>query len=319
MAQRIVVLAGGIGGAKMVQGFADACQPAQLSVIGNVADDWEFHGLWVSPDIDTVVYTLAGLIDETKGWGVHAESFRALDVLNRLGKETWMQLGDQDLGLHLYRTERRRKGDRPSLIAAEIARRLGVEIAILLPTDDPIHTRVRTPTGWLAFQEYFVRERCAPPVLEVRIEGSPEATPTPEALAALRAADLIVIAPSNPILSIGPILAVPGIRDALACARGCRVAVSPLIAGKTIKGPAAEVMRTLGHVPDVGGVAAYYRGLIDALVIDVSDRIAEPILRESGLTIWVEQIVMRSRADKGALAKRVIGRADALMQAGGRA
>jgi LPPG:FO 2-phospho-L-lactate transferase len=305
---RIVILAGGVGGAKMVQGFAAECAPERLAVIGNVADDWEFHGLWVSPDIDTVTYTLADLIDETKGWGVREESFRALEVLKRLGNETWMQLGDRDLGLHIYRTERRRNGDRPSLIARDIAKRLGVAVPILLPTDDPVHTKVQTPDGWLAFQEYFVRERCKPPVYDVRFDGAESASATPEVLSALDAADLIVLAPSNPIVSIGPILAVPGIRRAIERSSALRVAVSPIVGGRTIKGPAADMMRTMGHEPNVAGVAKLYRGLIDALVVDESDREAAAALVNDGVTVWLEQTVMKSRADKTHLAERILRR-----------
>ncbi|MGD9538814.1 MAG: 2-phospho-L-lactate transferase [Alphaproteobacteria bacterium] len=310
MLDNIVILAGGVGGAKMVQGFAELCAPERLAVIGNVADDWEFHGLWVSPDIDTVTYTLAGLIDEAKGWGVREESFRALDVLKRLGKETWMQLGDQDLGLHIYRTERRRAGERPSLIARDIARKLGVEVPILLPTDDPIHTKVQTPDGWLAFQEYFVRERCSPPVYDVRFDGIESASATPEALAALNAAELIVIAPSNPIVSIGPILAVPGIRRAIERSKALRVAISPIVGGRTIKGPAADMMHTMGHDPSIAGVATLYRGLMDAFVVDERDRDAALPLMQDGLAVWLEQTVMQSRADKQRLAERIMRRAE---------
>jgi len=309
MAEHIVILAGGVGGAKLVQGFADICPPKRLSVVGNVADDWEFHGLWVSPDIDTLTYTLAGLIDEQKGWGVREESFRALGLLNRLGKETWMQLGDQDFGLHIYRTERRRKGERPSVIAREIAERLGVRVPILLPTDDPVHTRVQTPAGWLAFQEYFVRERCAPPVHDVRFDGAERATPTPEVLGALDRADLIVIAPSNPIVSIGPILAVQGIRRAIERSRALKLAISPIVGGRAIKGPAAEMLRTLGHTADARGVAKLYAGLVDAFVIDEVDRSEAAALSALGLSIWVEQTVMRTREEKCHLAERLLKRA----------
>ena len=308
----IVIIAGGVGGAKMVQGFADVCPADDLAVIGNVADDWEFHGLWVSPDIDTVTYTLAGRIDESKGWGVADESFRALDVLKSFGRETWMQLGDQDLGLHIYRTERRRAGDRPTDIARDITRAMGVEVDIMLPTDDVLHTRVKTPDGWLAFQEYFVRERCAPPVTDVQVEGAAAARATPEALAAIEGARLVVIAPSNPIVSIGPILAVPGIREALGRRSGPCVVVSPLVGGKALKGPAVQMMTALGHVADSTGVAAIYDGLMDAFVVDVADKALLPALEEAGHRVWVEQTVMKTRADKGALAARILARADEL-------
>jgi len=239
---------------------------------------------------------------------VREESFRALGMLDRLGKDIWMQLGDQDLGLHIYRSERRKRGERPSVIARDIAARLGVKVPILLPTDDAIHTKVQTPAGWLAFQEYFVRERCAPAVHDVRFDGIERANATPEALAALDQAELIVIAPSNPIVSIAPILAVPGIRRAIERSRAVKVAISPIVGGRAIKGPAAEMMATLGHSADVKGVAKIYDGLIDAFVIDQRDRQEAASLGRDNLGIWVEQTVMQTREDKRALAERILAR-----------
>jgi len=200
---KITVLAGGVGGAKMAEGLAFSRYSEQLNIIGNVADDQQFHGLWVSPDIDTLTYTLAGLIDRDKGWGLKDESNRVLDALNRLGVDTWMYLGDQDFATHIYRSELRRQGVRPSAIASHIASRLGVKANIILPTDDRIQTRVKTDQGWLDFQSYFVREGCQPVIREFAIDGIEQATATEEALRAISEADLIVFAPSNPIVSIG--------------------------------------------------------------------------------------------------------------------
>lgn len=306
MPLNVTLLAGGVGGAKMAEGLA-ALADAELTVIGNVADDEEFHGLWVSPDIDTLTYSLAGLIDRRQGWGVADEGHRALEVLERLGQDCWMSLGDRDFGLHIWRTMRRRRGDRPSTIAADAARAFGVRPRLVLPTDDRVQTRIRTDGGWIGFQEYFVRERCAPEVREIRFEGIEAARPTPEAIEAIGRAGLIVIAPSNPLVSIAPILAVPGIGEALRTAAAPRVAVSPFIAGKVIKGPADRMMAALGMRADVVGVAERYRGLVDMLVIDHADAALAPEVEARGIAAATLDILMRDQADKARLAAEVVG------------
>jgi len=306
---KVVVLAGGVGGAKMVQGFADVCSSSDLKVIGNVADDWEFHGLWVSPDIDTITYTLAELIDTDKGWGVQEETFRALFVLDKLGHDTWMQLGDQDLGLHIYRTFRRNAGDRPSEIARDIANSLGVNIDLILPTDDPLHTRINTPNGSMAFQEYFVRDKCKPVVKSISILGQEEARLTPEAMIAIENASLIVIAPSNPIVSIGPILSINGLRQAIVESSALCVAVSPLVGGRAIKGPAAQMMTSLGHRPDAVGVTELYNDIIDAIVIDYIDEGLISTIESYNCCVWVEKTIMNDRKDKKDLARAILDRA----------
>ena len=303
---KIVLLAGGVGGAKMAEGLACSRYGAQLSIIGNVADDQEFHGLWVSPDIDTLTYTLADLIDRDKGWGLKGESSRTLDALTRLGADTWMYLGDQDFATHIYRTEQRLKGERPTTIARHIAQRLGVQTNIILPTDDCIQNRVKTAQGWLDFQSYFVREACQPEILEFAIEGIEQAEPTAEALKAINEADLIVFAPSNPIVSIGAILAVPGIRQALAQSSAYKVAVSPIINGQTVKGPADRMMAAAGYTSDVLGVADCYAGLLDALVIDQLDRDAVPALAAKGLQVLATDTLMYSLENKIRLADTLI-------------
>ncbi|MEM9475152.1 MAG: 2-phospho-L-lactate transferase [Pseudomonadota bacterium] len=302
---RVTLLAGGVGGAKMAEGFA-ALDDVDLTVIGNVADDEEFHGLWVSPDIDTMLYTLAGRINRDQGWGVADEGQRALDVLSDLGADTWMFLGDRDFGLHIYRTERLRRGDRPTDVTAEISRRFGIAARIVLPTNDRVQTRVRTAAGWLSFQEYFVRERCAPDVLELHCDGIETARMTEEARAALSEADLIAIAPSNPLVSIAPILGIPGLREAVADASAPVVAVSPLIAGKVVKGPADRMMAGLGHRADAVGIAAIYRGLAQHLLIDTADAALATEIAALGVTPHIADILMPDTAGKARLARDVL-------------
>lgn len=306
MSPRITLLAGGVGGAKLAEGLAGICPPECLSIIGNVGDDQEFHGLWVSPDIDTLTYSLAGLIDRQQGWGLAEESHQVLEGLTRLGSETWMSLGDRDMATHIFRTQLRRQGIRPSAIAQSIAESLGVRVNLLLPTDDRLQTQVKTPQGWLAFQEYFVREQCQPEVLDICFDGADKAWPTPEAIAAIEAADILLIAPSNPVVSIAPILAVAGIRQAIAASRASRVAVSPLIGGRTVKGPADRMLAAMGHSSSNRGVAASYAGLIDGLVIDTSDAADRPGLEAESLQVFTTGTLMHSREDKARVAAQVL-------------
>ncbi|OMH39397.1 2-phospho-L-lactate transferase [Motiliproteus sp. MSK22-1] len=297
-APKITLLAGGVGGAKMAEGLLHSRYGDNLTIIGNVADDQDFHGLWVSPDIDTLTYTLADQIDREKGWGLKDESNRTLDALNRLGVDTWMYLGDQDFATHIYRTEQRKLGVRPTDITSHIARQLGVETPILLPTDDVIQTRVRTTEGWMDFQSYFVKHRCEPLIKDFSIVGIKLAKPTPEALVAIADADLIVFAPSNPIVSIGAILAVPGIREAVTKSQAYKLAVSPLINGQTVKGPADKMMTAAGYSCDLFGIADCYEGLIDGLLVDQQDRSAVPGLAGRGLDVLATDTLMHSRANK---------------------
>ncbi|MEX0739318.1 MAG: 2-phospho-L-lactate transferase [Pseudohongiella sp.] len=307
---KVLLLAGGVGGAKMAEGFAASSAASGFSILGNIADDQEFHGLWVSPDIDTLTYTLADLIDREKGWGLKQDSYQALAMLRQLGSEVWMNLGDRDLGVHILRTQLRRMGQRPSDIARLIGQQLGVTAPILLPTDDPVHTEVRTPNGWLPFQDYFVRERCQPEVLGLRYQGIDAARPCPEALAAIAEADLIVLAPSNPLVSISPILAVPGIRQAIVTSSALKVAVSPLIAGQTVKGPADKMLRGLGYRADVRGVADMYRDLVDVLLIDPLDQALQAECSASSLRVLTESILMQTADDKRRLAQAILGLGD---------
>ncbi len=304
-ALRVTLLAGGVGGAKMAEGLA-ALPDVDLTVIGNIADDEEFHGLWVSPDMDTLTYSLAGVINREQGWGMADEGRRALDTLKLLGADCWMFLGDRDFGLHIWRSMRRARGERPTVIAADAARAFGVRPRLLPPTDDRVQTRVRTDAGWLSFQEYFVKERCAPEVRELRFEGVEAARPTPEALEAIAAAELLVIAPSNPLVSIAPILAIPGIEAAVKAARAPKIAVCPFIAGKAVKGPADRMMAALGMRADALGVAERYQGLADILIIDHVDAGLAPAIAALGIRPETRAILMKDQADKARLAAEAV-------------
>ncbi|MEM9247834.1 MAG: 2-phospho-L-lactate transferase [Pseudomonadota bacterium] len=302
---KVTLLAGGVGGARMAEGFAGLDDVA-LTIIGNVGDDDVFHGLWVSPDIDTMTYTLSGLINRTQGWGLSDEGDRALSTLRTLGADTWMFLGDRDFGVHIYRTERLRRGDRRSDIAADIATQLGVTSRILLPTDDRVQTRVHTDAGWLSFQEYFVRDRSRPDVRGLRYDGITEARATAEAIAALATADLIVIAPSNPLLSIAPILGVDGIQATIRSAAAPVVGISPLIGGKALKGPADRVLTSLGHRPDALGVASIYGDMLDAFFVDHTDAGLGSELARLGIRPVVSDILIAEPAAKARLAREIL-------------
>ena len=301
----VTLIAGGVGGAKMAEGF-DMCKEVELSIIGNVADDDEFHGLWVSPDIDTIIYTLSDKINRSQGWGVNDEGHRALDVLKELGKETWMFLGDRDFGLHIYRTERLKNGDRPSDITNDISQKFGITSKINLPTDDKVQTRVRTTAGWQTFQEYFVRDKCVPDVLELHYEGLSQSSITPEAESSIVNAELIVLAPSNPLVSISPIIEIPGFKKVLQNTNVPIIAVSPLINGKVIKGPADKMLASFGHNPDVLGIAQYYKDVISHLVIDEQDSSFFEDINSIGISPYSTDILMRDAMDKKRLALKIL-------------
>ena len=266
---RVVVLSGGVGGARFVRGLVDAVDPREVTVIGNVGDDVEVLGLHVSPDLDSILYALAGLNDEERGWGRADETWRALETVRALGGEDWFRLGDLDLGLHLVRTQALRSGEPLSAVTLRLAEALGVEARLLPATDDRLRTWLTTPAGEFPFQEWFVARGHRDEVDAVRFEGDAEAAPG--VLEALDEAELLLVAPSNPYVSIGPILAVPEIRDALAGRRVPAVAVSPLIGGRAVRGPADRMLRRLAGGTTPGHVAGTYRGLIDALVVDEAD------------------------------------------------
>jgi LPPG:FO 2-phospho-L-lactate transferase len=268
---KVAVLSGGVGGARFVRGLVDAVDPSGVTVIGNVGDDLEVLGLHVSPDLDSILYALADLNDEERGWGRAGETWNALEAAAELGGDAWFQLGDRDLGLHLVRTEALRRGQSLSAATADLAKALGIEARILPATDDRLRTWIQTDAGELEFQDWFVRRGYKDEVLGVRYEGAEDARPAPGVLEALAEADLILIAPSNPFVSIGPVLAVQEIRAAITNRRVPSVAVSPLIAGRAVKGPADRMLNRLAGGTGPAQVASCYKGLIDALVYDESD------------------------------------------------
>jgi LPPG:FO 2-phospho-L-lactate transferase len=305
---RVVLLAGGVGGAKLAEGLADHLG-SELTVVVNTGDDLELYGLDIWPDLDTVAYTLAGLDDEARGWGRRDETWTVMDALAALGDEPWFRLGDRDLATHLWRTGRLRAGARPTAVALELAQRLGVAARIVPMSDEAVRTEVRTDTGWLEFQEYFVHRHQKPEVHEVRFRGIEDASITPEVAAALAVADAVVIAPSNPIVSIGPILAVPGIRAALEAtrARGVAVcAVSGIIGGQALKGPADRMLLSLGHLSSALGVARLYDGLVDIFVIDTVDAALEPDIEALGMRVVVTDTVMGGDAGRARLAGELL-------------
>ena len=305
---RVVALAGGVGGAKLAEGL-QAVVAERLTVVVNTADDTERHGLLVCPDHDTVLYTLAGLENETFGWGLAGDTWATMAALERYGEDGWFRLGDADLATHIVRTARLRRGARLTDVLRGLQHALGVAPPILPMTDAPVRTRVRTDDGWLDFQDYFVRLRQAPEVREVQLAGIDAARPSPEVVAAVEAADIIVIAPSNPIVSIGPILAVPGMTELLAAARarGARFsAVSGIIGGKALKGPADRMLASLGHEPTALGVARGYAGLIDTFVLDSVDEALAPDVEALGIRALVTDTIMTDDASRARLAREIV-------------
>lgn len=303
---RVTAIAGGTGAAKLLRGLAACLPPRDLTVIGNTGDDTEIWGLHVSPDLDTVTYALAGLLDVERGWGLAGETFRCLAAMAGLGADTWFNLGDHDLATHVFRTGALRRGVPLSAITLEIADRLGVETRILPMSNDPVRTRIRTPSGWLSFQEYFVREKAKAEVLEVVYDGADTARPAPGVAEALAAADLIVVCPSNPVTSTGPVLAVPGIAQSLRGTRAPVVGVSPIIGGAAVSGPAANLMRARGLAVSPVGVASAYAPWLGVLLIDPVDQPCVPALLGQGVSPVLADIVMPDRAREIALARRLL-------------
>jgi LPPG:FO 2-phospho-L-lactate transferase len=305
----VLALSGGIGGAKLALGLARVLPPEQLIVVANTGDDFEHLGLAISPDLDTLMYTLAGVSDPDKGWGRRDETWTFMAALGALGGETWFQLGDGDLATHVERTRRLAAGETLSRIAADFCRRLGVRPKILPMSEERVRTRLRCAEGWLDFQDYFVRRRCAPAVMELAYDGAASARPQAEFVAALADPRLraVVICPSNPYLSIDPILALPGVREGLAACAAPVVAVSPIIGGRAVKGPTAKMMTELGLPASAASVARHYAGLIDIYVIDRGDAEtgAMPDVRTARAAT-----LMTTLADREALARAVVALAD---------
>ncbi|HEV2507861.1 MAG TPA: 2-phospho-L-lactate transferase [Mesorhizobium sp.] len=310
----VVLIAGGVGGARMAEGLAHALPDGALTVIANVGDDDDFYGLRVCPDIDTLVYTLSNRIDRKQGWGVADDTVRALDVLGTLAAPTWMKLGDADFGLHIWRSWQLAAGNSLTRVTQEAAKRLGARARILPASDDPVRTKLRTTDGWMDFQPWFVGRRCEPQVLELRYDGVEQAKAGAEALAAIEAAELIVFAPSNPLLSIEPILAIDGFRSAIAASRGLRVGVSPLIGGKAIKGPLTRLMAGLDLRTSSCGIAIRYNGLLDGFVIDMQDLPESDELQGRGLSVLPTDILMRDPQDAERLAAEILAWTAALRE-----
>jgi LPPG:FO 2-phospho-L-lactate transferase len=302
---RVTALAGGTGAAKLLRGLAACLEPGQLTIVGNTGDDTEVWGLHVSPDLDTVAYALAGLLDVTRGWGRADETFRCLESMATLGGSTWFNLGDRDLAVHLTRTAALRACEPLSAVTARVTSRLGVAARLLPMSDDPVRTIVRTTEARLTFQEYFVRDKALGEVVAVEYEGAVSAHPAPGVLTAIAEADVVVVCPSNPVTSVGPILAVPGILDTLRARRGI-VGVSPIVGGAPVSGPAGRLMRARGLDVSPLGVAATYAPWLGALLIDGRDADLAPALERAGVRAVVTDVMMTDRAREVALARRVL-------------
>jgi LPPG:FO 2-phospho-L-lactate transferase len=307
----VVALSGGIGGAKLALGLSRILPPEDLLVVANVGDDFEHIGLHISPDSDTLMYTLAGLDNVRLGWGRQDETWAFMDTLSALGGEDWFRLGDRDLAVHVERTRRLQRGESLSAITADFCRRLGVGPRVLPATDDRLRTRLRTDAGWLDFQDYFVRLQCRPAVREIAVDGADDARPHPDLLAALSDERLraVIVCPSNPFISVEPILVVPGIRDALGACAAPVIAVSPIIGGRAVKGPTAKMMTELGMIPSAAAVAQRYGDLLDGYVMDVGDADEAAQITPK---VTLAPTLMTTLAEKEQLARIVLEAADAL-------
>ncbi len=310
-----VALCGGIGGAKLALGLARVLPADKLTIVVNTGDDFEHVGLHVSPDVDTVLYTLAGLSNQELGWGLAGETWGFMDAMARIDGPTWFRLGDHDLATHVWRTQQMHAGCKLTAITEHLRQRLGIAPRVVPMSDDPVRTIVDTDEGTLPFQTYFVGRRCVPRIAAIRFLGADRAQASPEALSALAAPDLagIIICPSNPWLSVDPMLAVPGLKAALTSSRAPLIAVTPLVAGQAIKGPTAKIMGELGLPLDVAAIVAHYRGLIDGFVLDAADG---PQAATLGLPVTVTDTVMRSLEDRERVARTAIGFCRRLRSAG---
>jgi LPPG:FO 2-phospho-L-lactate transferase len=304
----ILALAGGVGGAKLARGLADILAPDELTVVVNTGDDFEHLGMHISPDLDTVMYTLAGINDPSRGWGIAEETWNFMQGLEALGGETWFRLGDRDLATHVERTRRLSAGESLGAVTRALCASLGIRHCITPMSDDPVRTLVHTVEGVLSFQDYFVRRRAEPVVTHLEFTGAERARPALAFRAALDSPALraVVICPSNPYLSVAPLLALPGVRSALERRRVPAIAVSPIVAGRALKGPAAKLMREMGKAPSSVEVARFYQGLIDALVVDHADADLSTSIERLGIRALVTATVMTDPGDRPALAGRVI-------------
>ena len=306
----VLALAGGVGGAKLALGLAQCLPSEQLAIGVNTGDDEEFYGLHISPDLDTIMYTLAGMSNTDTGWGLGGDTFKSLEMLKRYGEDTWFNLGDQDLATHIRRTQMLRGGATLSEVTRELSRHLGIDQAIFPMTDYVVRTVLSTDEGELPMQQYFVRRRAEPKVKAVKYIGADSATPSSTFKEALANSAMIVVCPSNPALSVGPILALPGMRASIASFGGPRVAVSPIVGGDSVKGPAGKIMAELGLEVSVVGIAKEYSGLCDHLVIDRRDEKLAPAVADTGLTPIVTNTIMETLNDKTILAQEILALLD---------
>jgi LPPG:FO 2-phospho-L-lactate transferase len=305
----ICVLTGGTGGAKFADGLRQVIPPEQITLVVNTGDDLLWWALYVSPDIDSITYALSGLLSRERGWGVKGDTFLCLQAMGQLGEPTWFHTGDRDLAVHLLRSRLLVEGKTLSQATATICSKLGVKARVLPMSDARIETRVNTPSGELSFEEYFVQRWYQDPVVSVRFAGAADAQPAPGVAEAIVQADAVFIAPSNPITSIGPILAVPGIREALRSARGKVAAVSPIVGNAPVAGPAGILMTAMGLPCSIAGVAKAYEDFLDILICDTRDAPAADALRKGGLRVECAQTIMRSSEDRAALARAVLSAA----------
>jgi LPPG:FO 2-phospho-L-lactate transferase len=313
---KVTALAGGIGASKFLVGLADVMPAEDITVIGNTGDDIELFGLRICPDLDTITYTLAGAVNQETGWGLGGDTFESLKWLTRYGGASWFNLGDRDLATHLYRTNQLRLGDSLTKVTDKIRCSLGVRSRILPMSDAYTPTRVVTDEGEMHFQEYFVRRRCEPRVKEIRFDGMESSQPAAGVLDAILESDAVIVCPSNPIISIGPILAVPGVRDALRRTQAPVVSISPIIGGRALKGPTADMLRDLGHEVSATGVAGIYRDVIDIFVVDEADAASKTRIEKFCRRVVVTNTVMTALQEKQALARRVVEVASEQQRAG---
>jgi LPPG:FO 2-phospho-L-lactate transferase len=302
----IVVLTGGTGGAKFVEGLRQVVSPSELTLIVNTGDDLEWWGLYVSPDLDSITYVLAGMLSQERGWGVQADSFFCLQTMQELGQPTWFHVGDRDLAIHVLRSKLLREGKTLSEATAQIRASLGIQARILPMSDSRVETRVDTPAGDLSFEEYFVQRWYQDPVNSVRFAGADRAEPAPGVVDAILSADAVLIAPSNPVTSIGPILAVPGIVEALKATRAPVAAISPIVGGAAVSGPAGILMVAQGLQVSITGVAKAYEDFLDFLVVDEQDAQIAGELRHPGLSVHCAHTIMRTAEQKTELARSVV-------------
>jgi LPPG:FO 2-phospho-L-lactate transferase len=302
----ITVLTGGTGGAKFVDGLRQIIRPEDLTIIVNTGDDLRWWGLYVAPDLDSIMYMLAGKLSQERGWGVKGDTFLCLTAMGQMGQPAWLHVGDRDLATHIFRSKLLAEGKTLSEATSEIASKLGIKARILPMSDARVETRVLTPAGDLNFEEYFVQRWYQDPVESVRFAGAADATPAPGVIEAIRSAALVLLAPSNPITSIGPILAVPGIREAVRESRARTVAVSPIVGAAAVSGPAGTLMAAQGFAVSIAGVADCYHDFLDLLVVDSADAPAAEALRKTGVRVHCTPTIMRKNEDRVALAKTVL-------------